>query len=259
MSSNAEANPATGLGWKKYLFMAVGIILFIVVYYSPPWPDAIDPEGKAFALSPEGKGALAVFLLAATWWVTEVVPIGITAITIGPAAVMETIKKDCLAVGCDKAVIVDDGALAGADPFAIAQVLAAALKRDGYDLVLFGIKAIDDDSGQVGVMLAEKLGLRGAVRSYEVKHACYGGTLALRELLGRGTLLTQAELMLGETGRALELVVFPEYPGFLLAILPPGAFIGLGLLIAIKNHIDRRSVSSQAVIVTETPSETPAT
>jgi electron transport complex protein RnfE len=63
---------------------------------------------------------------------------------------------------------------------------------------------------------------------------------ALRELLGRGTLLTQAELMLGETGRALELVVFPEYPGFLLAILPPGAFIGLGLLVAGRNWLQAR-------------------
>ena len=83
MSSDAAAIPAIGLGWKKYLFMAIGITLFVIVYYSPPWPAALDPEGKAFALSPEGKGALAVFLLAATWWVFEVVPIGVTSITIG--------------------------------------------------------------------------------------------------------------------------------------------------------------------------------
>jgi sodium-dependent dicarboxylate transporter 2/3/5 len=61
MSSDAAATPAIGLGWNKYLFMSIGIILFVIVYYSPPWPAALDPEGKAFALSPEGKGALAVF------------------------------------------------------------------------------------------------------------------------------------------------------------------------------------------------------
>jgi sodium-dependent dicarboxylate transporter 2/3/5 len=54
-----------------------------MTYSSPPWPDAIDPEGKSFALSPEGKGAMAVFLLAGTWWVFEVVPIGVTSLTIG--------------------------------------------------------------------------------------------------------------------------------------------------------------------------------
>ena len=83
----------------------------------------------------------------------------ITAITIGPDKVKETLKKDCLAVGCDKAVIITDPALDGADESAITTVLTAALKRDDFDLILFGIKAIDDDSGQVGIMVAEKLGL----------------------------------------------------------------------------------------------------
>lgn len=69
--------------WKQYLFMALGIILFALVYYSPPWADAIDPAGKHFALSREAKGAIAVFLLAGTWWVFEVVPIGVTSLAIG--------------------------------------------------------------------------------------------------------------------------------------------------------------------------------
>ncbi|MFH2065102.1 MAG: SLC13 family permease [Pseudomonadota bacterium] len=67
----------------KLMAMFTGIILFAVVYYSPPWPDAIDPMGEHFILSKEAKGALAVFLLAGTWWVFEVLPIGITSITIG--------------------------------------------------------------------------------------------------------------------------------------------------------------------------------
>jgi electron transfer flavoprotein beta subunit len=81
----------------------------------------------------------------------------ITAITIGGDKVLETIKKDCLAVGCDKAIRINEDALAGAEPMAIAKVLAAVLKRDGYDLILTGKQAIDDDSAQVGPMLAEFL------------------------------------------------------------------------------------------------------
>jgi len=69
--------------WKRLLFMSIGVILFVVVYYCPPWPDAIDPMGKAFVLSREAKGALAVFCLAGTWWVFEVVPIGVTSLLIG--------------------------------------------------------------------------------------------------------------------------------------------------------------------------------
>lgn len=71
------------LDWNRLLFMTIGIVLFAIVYYAPPWPDAVDPMGTHFVLSKAAKGALAVFLLAGTWWVFEVVPIGITSIMIG--------------------------------------------------------------------------------------------------------------------------------------------------------------------------------
>lgn len=63
---------------------------------------------------------------------------------------------------------------------------------------------------------------------------------AIREVLGRGTLLSQAHLMFGERAHTLTLTVFDDYGGWLLAVLPPGAFIGLGCLIALKNVIDGR-------------------
>lgn len=63
---------------------------------------------------------------------------------------------------------------------------------------------------------------------------------AMREILGRGTLFDQAHLMFGEPARGLTITVIPDYPGFLVAVLPPGAFFGLGLLIALKNAIERR-------------------
>ena len=88
MTSEAAANPGSTFDWKKYMFMTLGVILFITVYYSPPWPDAIDPMGKGFELTREGKGAMAVFLLAATWWVFEVVPIGVTSLAIGVLQVL---------------------------------------------------------------------------------------------------------------------------------------------------------------------------
>jgi len=64
----------------------------------------------------------------------------------------------------------------------------------------------------------------------------------MREVLGQGTLLANAHLMFGEWGRGLTLQVMPENYGFLLAILPPGAFIALALLIALKNALDQRRV-----------------
>ena len=73
----------TPVNWWRILFLITGIVLFGIVYYSPLWPDAVDPLGEHFILTKEGKGAIAVFLLAATWWVFEVVPIGITSLAIG--------------------------------------------------------------------------------------------------------------------------------------------------------------------------------
>jgi electron transport complex protein RnfE len=63
---------------------------------------------------------------------------------------------------------------------------------------------------------------------------------AVRELLGRGTLFSQAGLMFGSFGESMELTLIPEYSGFLLALLPPGAFIALGLLIAGRNWLETR-------------------
>ena len=63
---------------------------------------------------------------------------------------------------------------------------------------------------------------------------------AVREIIGFGTLFAQAELMFGDTARGFEIELNPDYPGFLLAILPPGAFFGLALLIVAKNWLDLR-------------------
>ncbi|MCU7805069.1 MAG: electron transport complex subunit E [Candidatus Thiodiazotropha sp. (ex Lucinoma annulata)] len=61
----------------------------------------------------------------------------------------------------------------------------------------------------------------------------------MRELVGQGTLFDQAHLMFGEAARGFTLKI-ENFRGMLVAILPPGAFIGLGLLIMIKNLIDKR-------------------
>ena len=60
----------------------------------------------------------------------------------------------------------------------------------------------------------------------------------LRELLAQGTLFAEAHIMFGEAARGITLRVSEDFQGMLLAALPPGAFIGLGLLLALKNWID---------------------
>ena len=60
---------------------------------------------------------------------------------------------------------------------------------------------------------------------------------AMREVIGLGTLLSNAHIMFGEGMQWLTIEVIPNYKGFLLAILPPGAFMGLAFLLALKNYI----------------------
>jgi electron transport complex protein RnfE len=63
---------------------------------------------------------------------------------------------------------------------------------------------------------------------------------AIRELVGRGSLLDGAELLFGDIASNWSIQFFDPEHGFLLALLPPGAFIGLGLLVALKNALDNR-------------------
>jgi len=63
---------------------------------------------------------------------------------------------------------------------------------------------------------------------------------AMREALGYGTLFDGANLLLGDWARSLKIVLFETDSPFLLAILPPGAFLGMGFLIALKNILDKR-------------------
>jgi len=63
---------------------------------------------------------------------------------------------------------------------------------------------------------------------------------AIREVLGQGTLFDGANLLLGEWATSLRIEVVQLDSQFLLVILPPGAFIAMGFLIALKNAIDNK-------------------
>ena len=63
----------------------------------------------------------------------------------------------------------------------------------------------------------------------------------IREIFGHGTLLSGIDMVFGETAKSLVVTVVPDYHGFLLAVLPPGAFIALGCLIALKNWLNLRA------------------
>lgn len=75
----------------------------------------------------------------------------------------------------------------------------------------------------------------------------------LREFIGQGTVLSGIHLMFGEASKSLSFSMGDEFQGLILAILPPGAFFGLGLLIALKQVIDKRNARRAAVSKAEVP------
>ncbi|MDP1109084.1 electron transport complex subunit RsxE, partial [Klebsiella pneumoniae] len=69
---------------------------------------------------------------------------------------------------------------------------------------------------------------------------------SLREILGNGTPIDGADSLLGSWAKVLRIEVFNTDTPFLLAMLPPGAFIGLCMMLAIKDLIDERSKQRKA-------------
>ena len=78
---------------------------------------------------------------------------------------------------------------------------------------------------------------------------------AIREILGQGTLFDGAELLLGDWAASLTIELFATDTSFLLAILPPGAFFTMGLLIAIKNMVDAKQQQKQQAEQSAAPIE----
>jgi sodium-dependent dicarboxylate transporter 2/3/5 len=109
------------INWRRLAFMLLGLGIFFLVYLSPPWPGAVDPQGQVFALTQQGKAALGLFLLAATWWVFEVVPIGVTSILIGAVQALFLIRPDKYVIPSDAVEMV--GGRATVDTQALGQYL----------------------------------------------------------------------------------------------------------------------------------------
>lgn len=69
---------------------------------------------------------------------------------------------------------------------------------------------------------------------------------AIREILGTGIIFADMDLLFGDFASSWKWVIFEDYRGFLFAVLPPGAFVGLGLIIALKNYFDQRNVRNNS-------------
>jgi electron transfer flavoprotein beta subunit len=106
----------------------------------------------------------------------------ITVLSIGPDKVKEAMKK-ALAMGCDRGVQVADDAVSGKEPFEIASIIATFASDKGFDVIFTGMQSQDRGSAQVGVLVAEMLGLPSLTTVVDFSYQD-GTVTAKRELEG---------------------------------------------------------------------------
>jgi electron transfer flavoprotein beta subunit len=131
----------------------------------------------------------------------------VVVLCMGPATASETIRK-ALAMGADRGVLVSDPAVAGSDAIATARVLAAALKKIGFDLALFGSAAADAYGGVVPAAVAEFLGT--PLLSFATQLDVAGGTAKIQRQAEIG--YTVAEAALPALVSVTKAINEPRYP-----------------------------------------------
>src|SRR3954466_1999587 len=92
----------------------------------------------------------------------------VVVVSAGPARAAQVIRA-ALARGADRAIHIESDALASADALSVAEAIASAIRDEKFDLVLTGLQSDDQGFGQVGVILAEKLGMPHATIIMEVQ------------------------------------------------------------------------------------------
>jgi electron transfer flavoprotein beta subunit len=133
----------------------------------------------------------------------------VTILTMGPAKAADSIRK-ALSMGCDKAVHILDDALAGSDGLQTSQVLAQALTRIGFDLVILGSESTDARMGVMAAMLAERLGVPQASLASKVE--IDGQAIRIQRQTDYG--YDQVEASLPAVVSVVEKINEPRYPSF---------------------------------------------
>ncbi len=162
----------------------------------------------------------------------------VTIVSVGPARALETVRT-ALAMGADKAIHINDPAFEGADAYNIAAALAAAIKGIPYDIIFCGQRAIDDDAGQVGSVLAEFLSIPQItiVTKVDVEGA---SIKVVRPIEGAQLLIESSLPCVVTTQKGLNEPRYASLPGIMKAKKKPVDVkdaAGLGITVAPKAKI----------------------
>jgi electron transfer flavoprotein beta subunit len=133
----------------------------------------------------------------------------VTLVSMGPAGSLQGIRQ-ALAMGVDAAIVIDDTGLRGADALLTARILAAAVARQGFDLLIAGTESTDGSAGVVPQMIAEILGVPAL--TYATKVAVEGDRVTIHRQTASGydVVVSPIPVVVSVTSGAVE----PRYPTF---------------------------------------------
>lgn len=156
----------------------------------------------------------------------------LTLVSMGPSGSAQGIRQ-ALAMGADKAIIIDDPSLRGANALTTAKVLAAAIEKEGYDLVIAGTESTDGYSGVVPQMMAELLGVPALTYATKVGASGDGVTIDRQTAVGYDVVTSSLPAVVSVTAGVVE----PRYPTF------------KGIMDAKKKPVETLSVADLGVAV----------
>ena len=127
-------------------------------------PDGtLDRAAMLAIMNPDDKAGLEAALRLKDQYGAEV-----TVLTMGLPKATDVLRE-ALAMGADKAILITDRRLGGADTWATSSTIAAGIRNLEYDLIITGRQAIDGDTAQVGPQIAEHLGIPVISYTQELK------------------------------------------------------------------------------------------
>ena len=118
-----------------------------------PVTNTLKRDGVPSIINPDDKAALEAALQLKDAYGAQV-----TVLSMGPPQA-EKALREALAMGADDAYLITDRVFGGSDTLATSTIIAAAVKKQGFDVVFCGRQAIDGDTAQVGPQIAEHLGI----------------------------------------------------------------------------------------------------
>jgi electron transfer flavoprotein beta subunit len=133
----------------------------------------------------------------------------VTLVSMGPAGTLQGIRQ-ALAMGAARAIVIEDTALRGADSWTTSQVLAAAIDRESFDLVIAGTESTDGSAGVLPQQLAELLGVPSLTFAKHLEQE--GGTIRIQRQTGYGYDVVESPTPVLVT--VTSGVVEPRYPTF---------------------------------------------